>query len=181
MSEEYETAKKKRQALDGLLDKGKISQSTHDLFAMEIAETITDVERQQKALLQKMNTKIIELKEQIKTLEILLANFEIQHVTGEVDNEVYERQINVLSMGLETSKQELETIKEASEQLATGNVVTEVEIEQEPTEEKHEKPAMEYAEVVETSPSATEQATSETSEEPQPIEIATESEEKQEA
>ncbi len=167
--------------MDGLLDKGKISQSTHDLFAMEIAETITDVERQQKALLQKMNTKMMELEEQIKTLEILLANFEIQHVTGEVDNEVYERQINVLSIGLETSKQELETIKEAAEQLATGNVVTEVEIEQEPTKEKHEKPAMEYAEVVETSPSATEQATSETSEEPQPIEITTEGEEKQEA
>jgi len=165
--------------LDGLLNKGKISQSTHDLFSMEIAETITDVERQQKALLQKMNTKMIELEEQIKTLEILLANFEIQHVTGEVDNEVYERQINVLSIGLETSKQELETIKEATEQLATGNVVTEVEIEQEPAKKKHEKPAMEYAEVVETSPSAAEQKPSETSEEPQPIEIATEGEEKQ--
>ncbi len=124
LNEEYEMTRKKKQALDNLLNTGRISQSTHELFSMEIAEAVTDIERRQKALLQKMNSKMVELEEQIKTLEILLANFEVQHVIGEVDEETYQREINVLSMGLETSRLELNSIKEAADQLACGNVFT---------------------------------------------------------
>jgi histone deacetylase complex regulatory component SIN3 len=177
LKEEYETAKKKKQALDNLLDSGRISQSTHDLFDMEIAEAITDTERQQKALLQKMNAKMMELEEQIKTLEILLANFEIQHVTGEIDEGVYQREINVLSMGLETSKQELETIKEATEQLASG--IATVEQETQPqlaenvvVEEKPEKAVVEFVDVAKTDSSETKES--------QSAEMAVEGEEKQE-
>jgi hypothetical protein len=107
---------------------------------MEIAEAVTDIERRQKALLQKMNSKMVELEEQIKTLEILLANFEVQHVIGEVDEETYQREINVLSMGLETSRLELNSIKEAADQLACGNVFT----------KQRDEPQLAGIEVVET-------------------------------
>jgi len=140
LNEEYEMTKKKKQALDNLLNTGRISQSTHELFSMEIAEAVTDIERRQKALLQKMNSKMVELEEQIKTLEILLANFEVQHVIGEVDEETYQREINVLSMGLETSRLELNSIKEAADQLACGNVFT----------KQRDEPQLAGIEVVET-------------------------------
>jgi hypothetical protein len=140
LNEEYEMTKKKKQALDNLLNTGRISQSTHELFSMEIAEAVTDIERRQKALLQKMNSKMVELEEQIKTLEILLANFEVQHVIGEVDEETYQREINVLSMGLETSRLELNSIKEAADQLACGNVFT----------KQRDEPQVAGIEVVET-------------------------------
>lgn len=120
LGEEYEVARKKKQALDTLLDTGRISQSTHDLFSVEIAESMSDIERQQKAMTDRMNAKIVELEEQVKTLEILLANFEIQHVTGEVDDEVYQREIAVLSVGLETSRTELDAMKDATDQLSRG-------------------------------------------------------------
>jgi len=81
-------AKKKKQALDNLLSNGRISQSTHELFNKEIADVIAEIGRQQRDLLEKMKFKVRELEGQIKTLEMLLANFEIQHVTGEVDEEV---------------------------------------------------------------------------------------------
>lgn len=123
LSEEGEIARKKKQALDNLLSAGRISQSTHQLFNEELNNAIAEVERQQKALLEKMNLKMEELKEQIKTLEILFANFEIQHVTGEVDEEEYQREINLLSAGLETARHELDIIKEAINQLA-GNMQT---------------------------------------------------------
>ena len=132
LEEEFETAKKKKQALDNLMGAGKISKSTYDLFNVEIAEAITDIERQQKTLFEKMNAKMIELKEQIRTLEILLANFEIQHVIGEVNEETYQREINVISMGLETSRQELDLIKQAVETLSSGNVIEELETEPHP-------------------------------------------------
>jgi hypothetical protein len=140
LNEEHEMTKKKKQALDNLLNTGRISQSTHELFSMEIAEAVTDIERRQKALLQKMNSKMVELEEQIKTLEILLANFEVQHVIGEVDEETYQREINVLSMGLETSRLELNSIKEAADQLACGNVFT----------KQRDEPQVAGIEVVET-------------------------------
>jgi peptidoglycan hydrolase CwlO-like protein len=142
LNEEYETARKKKGALDNLLKTGRISQSTYDVFGMEIAEAMTDIQRQQKALLQKMNAKTVELEEQIKTLEILLANFEIQHVTGEVEEEVYQREVNVLSMGLETTKHELEAIREALDRLSSSDALMKEEGElqsAENTEPKKEK------------------------------------------
>jgi hypothetical protein len=128
LNEENEMAKKKKQALDNLLNTGRISQSTYDLFNNEMDEAIAEIERQQKALLEKMNSKMEELEEQIKTLEMLLANFEIQHVTGEVDEEVYQREIGVLSMGIETAKQELDTVREAVNQLSSGMQISSTEV-----------------------------------------------------
>jgi Arc/MetJ-type ribon-helix-helix transcriptional regulator len=132
LNEENEMAKKKKQALDNLLNTGRISQSTYDLFNSEIDEGIAEIERQQKGLLEKMNSKMEELEEQIKTLEMLLANFEIQHVTGEVDDEVYQSEIGVLSMGIETAKHELDVVREAVNQLSSGMQIssTEVAVEQ---------------------------------------------------
>ncbi len=134
LNEEYEMARKKHQALDDLLSTGRISQSTHDLFNMEIVEAMTDIENRQKTLMQKMDVKIAELGEQVKTLEILLTDFEIQHITGDIDEETYQREINVLSMGLETSRLELNSVREAADQLANGNIFTKQDSEQQ-TEE----------------------------------------------
>jgi len=123
LNEEYEIAKKKKQALDNLLDSGKISQPTHELVSMEIEEALIEIEKQQKALLEKMSSKMMELEGQIKTLEMLLANSEIRHVTGEVDEEVYQRESILLSMGLETARQELGLMRDAVKQLSQGDVV----------------------------------------------------------
>lgn len=185
LSEEYETAKKKKQALDNLLETGKISPSTHDMFSMEIAEAITDIERQQNTLLQKMNAKMMELKEQIKTLEILLTNLEIHHVIGEVDEEVYQREINVLSMGLETSRHELETMREAAEQLSNGNMIIEQETEPQQAEshvaeEKLENPVVQFVEATEASSTEAPTETSEATKESPSTDITPENEEKQE-
>ena len=64
-----------------------------------------------------METKVNELQSNIKTLEMLLANYEIQHVVGEIDEDTYQHEITLLGTGLETTKHELETIKEAATQL----------------------------------------------------------------
>jgi len=128
LNEEYEIVKKKKQALDKLLDSGKISQPTYELVSMEIEEALIEIEKQQKALLEKMNSKIMELEGQIKTLEMLLANSEIRHVTGEVDEEVYQRESSLLSMGLETARQELDLMRDAVKQLSQVDVVVLEEI-----------------------------------------------------
>jgi hypothetical protein len=210
LNEENEMAKKKKRALDNLLNTGRISQSTYDLFNNEIDEGIAEIERQQKTLLEKMNSKMEELEEQIKTLEMLLANFEIQHVTGEVDEEVYQREIGVLSMGIETAKHELDVVREAVNQLSSGMQIlsTEVGVEQkiEPqsaenevsqpkvevveetvsvVEEKLPEPPVEPVEVKEVdsfqAQQENKQETSQSTEESQSTETVAEGEEKQEA
>lgn len=44
LNEEYEMAKKKKQALDNFLSVGRISQSTYDSFDKEIQEAIAETE-----------------------------------------------------------------------------------------------------------------------------------------
>lgn len=203
LNEENEMAKKKKQALDNLLNTGRISQSTYDLFNNEIDEAIAEIERQQKALLEKMNSKMEELEAQIKTLERLLANFEIQHVTGEVDDEVYQSEMGILSMGIETAKQELDTVREAVNLLSSGTQIssTEVVVEQkmelqsaetevsepkvEVVEEKLSESPVEPVEVKEVdsfqAQQENKQETSQSAEESQSTEKVAEGKEKQEA
>ena len=100
LNEEYEIANKKKQALDKLLESGKISQSTRDSFTNDINAAIVQIEKQQKELIESMQLKTQELENQIKTLEILLANYEIQHVVGEIDEQIYQQEINLLTTGL---------------------------------------------------------------------------------
>jgi len=119
LNEEYELTKKKKQALDNLLEKGRISQSTYDSFNSEIAVAIAEIEKQQQDLIHKMHLKTGELENQIKTLELLLANYEIQHVAGEIDEETYTLEMELLSNGLAKTKTELESIQAATNQLCT--------------------------------------------------------------
>jgi len=140
LNEEFEMTKKKKEALNNLLDAGKISQSTYDCFNEKIDEAVAEIERQQKALLEKMNSTVTELEDHTKTLEILLANFEIKHVTGEIDEGVYQREVELLSIGLETARQELDAAKEAMDQLSSAiqipptDVVAPQEVEPQTTE-----------------------------------------------
>jgi CdvA-like coiled-coil domain len=146
LNEEYEVARKKRQALDNLLSVGRISQSTHGIFNKEIDDAISEIEKQQKALLEKMAAKVVELEGQVKTLEILLANFEIRHVTGEIGDEAYQRESDLFASGLDAAKHELEEVKEAADQLATGEFTVEEEIEEQPEENAAPQPEAKFLE-----------------------------------
>jgi len=144
LNEEYELAKKKKQALANLLETGKISQTTHTLFTREINEAVAEIDGQRKALLGKMASKAMELEEQIRTLEILLANFEIQHVADEVDDETYHRETELLSTGLETAKKELDDVQYAVNQLSNDEMNTQQDVE--PPQIRAPEPEVKFSE-----------------------------------
>jgi hypothetical protein len=50
----------------------------------------------------------------------LLVNSEIRHISGELENDAYDRECNVLSLGLDTTKSELDEIKEAVSAITGG-------------------------------------------------------------
>jgi len=106
-------AKKKKQALDNLFETGRISQTTHDAFNNDIHSVLMEIEKQQNSLLAKMQNTTQELDGQVKILESLLTNYEIQHAVGEIEEDIYQSEIHLLSNGLETARRELSKIKEA--------------------------------------------------------------------
>lgn len=136
LNEEYELATKKKQALDKLFESGKISKATHESFNSEIVAAIEEIEKQRRDLLSKMQLKMQALESQIKTLEMLLANYEIQHVVGEIDDESYQHEITLLTRGLDAAKQELALIVDATNQLSVSPLsVTERALPKEPVAE----------------------------------------------
>lgn len=134
LNEEHKTAEKKKQALDNLLNNGRISESTHTLFNREIDELLTEVEKQRKDLLDKMTSKMMKLDDQIRVLEMLLADFEIRHVSDEIDEETYRRETDLLCTGLDTARQELEAVREAADQISSNNEREQQDLEASPTE-----------------------------------------------
>ncbi|UCG36496.1 MAG: CdvA-like protein [Candidatus Bathyarchaeota archaeon] len=119
---ELELARKKRQALDKLLNEGKVSQPTYESFTSEISNAIAEIEQRQNSLIEKMKAKIDELEQQMKTMEFLLVNSEIRHVSGEIEEESYNNECKVLSLGLETTRKELTEIREAIASLTEHDV-----------------------------------------------------------
>lgn len=119
---ELETAERKKQALNSLLEKGKISKETFDIFNAEIDSTIQEIEKQKCKLLERMNNKARELENHIKILERTLANFEIQWVGGEIDEESYKSGVEAVIAGMENAKNELKIITELTYQLTNPTI-----------------------------------------------------------
>ena len=141
INRELELAKKKKQALDELLATGKISQPTYETLDKELSEALSDLESYQKSLIEKMKTRASNLEKQINILELFLANLEIHHAAGEIDDESYNRQNQAITLGLEATKEELKeinrlltTVTPAEKPLETPEVRPEASIETETIE-----------------------------------------------
>lgn len=116
-SKDLELLRKKKQALDDLLAANRISQPTYEHISKEISESLADVEKYLETVICKMKSRIEDLEKQISILEIFLANVEILHVAGEIDDETYEKQSRALSIGLESMRNEVNEIKSALERV----------------------------------------------------------------
>jgi len=159
VSRELDLAKKKKKALDDLYAAGKISQSTYEYIEKDLTEVIIDLEAHLKTLIDKMKTRAEELEKQMKSLEIFLANLEMHYVAGEIDEEAYANQNKAITLGLNATKQELETIRDILSKIAPEKPPEEEKpepvVEEKPTEEKEEEqqleaqPAPESAETTE--------------------------------
>ncbi|UCC33028.1 MAG: CdvA-like protein [Candidatus Bathyarchaeota archaeon] len=146
IGKDLELTKKKKQALDDLFQEGKISQSTYEALNIELTGAIIEVEARRKAITEKITSKISELEQQITVLEMFLANSEIEYVAGEIDEELHQRETSAFALGLEATKQELDSIKESLSTLVPEEPLTTPTSPSEATEE------VEKEELVETQP-----------------------------
>jgi hypothetical protein len=154
ISKELETSRKKQQTLHDLLKVGKISQPTHDYIAKNLDNAINEIESRQKVLADKITSRVSELEEETRALEMFLANLEIGYVAGEIDHDLYERESKSLTLGLENARRELTNIRDTLLSIipeATQEpTIQEVPEATEESGEVVESPVVEEEEVVET-------------------------------
>jgi len=122
INNELELVRKKKEALENLLNSGRISQSTYEYYSKELEETEKEIENRRKALIEKVNLRMKNLEKQLQVLEMLFADVEISHAVGELDDETYTRQRDTLATGLDFAKKELDSLKEFTFNLETPSV-----------------------------------------------------------
>jgi hypothetical protein len=104
-------AKKKKQALNDLLVKKRMSQPTYEYLVRSFTDNILELEAHQRSLADKMGRRANELERQMDLLGSFLANLEIHHVGEETDDETYTRHKKVFMSGSDATRIELSQIR----------------------------------------------------------------------
>ena len=95
---ELDMNNRKKQALENLHNVGRISQFAYECLNKELLDEIEQIEARRKALAEKMTSKLNELEEQRMALEMFLANTEMAHAAGEIDDEIHAKESSALDL-----------------------------------------------------------------------------------
>jgi len=117
VNQELELAKKKKQALDELLAKKRMSEPTYEHLEKALTASILDLEAHQRSLADKMTSRADELEEQAHVLEWVLADLEVRRAGEEVVEETYSGQKKTIMLGLDATKAELDEIMTSLEKI----------------------------------------------------------------
>jgi len=141
-----ELIRKKEQTLEELSASKRISQPTYECLKKKLTEETIKLEAELKSLLDNMTVVAQELESQMGGLELALANLEMHHATGEIDDQTYENQNKAILLSIDAVKQEvkniknslLETVLESVEKEKKVPTLVKAEEAQEPEEEELE-------------------------------------------
>jgi len=118
VSQELEMANRKKQALEDLLAKNRMSRPTYEHLLRGLEEEINRLKTHQKSLAKNMTERVKELQRQISLIEMFLTSLELHRIGQEVDEETYTHQRDILTNGLEASKIELKQIENALDKIS---------------------------------------------------------------
>ena len=113
VSQELKMANRKKQALEDLLAKNRMSRPTYEHLLRGLEEEISRLEAHRKSLAKSMTERVAELQKQKGLIEMFLADLELRHIGQEIDEERYNQQKESLIEGLEATKAELKQIENA--------------------------------------------------------------------
>ena len=117
VSQELEMANRKKQALEDLLAKNRMSRPTYEHLLRGLEEEINRLKTHQESLAKNMTERVKELQRQISLIEMFLTSLELHRIGQEVDEETYTHQRDILTNGLEASKIELKQIENALDKI----------------------------------------------------------------
>lgn len=113
LMKEFALAHKRLQALDLLMQEGRITQYVYTDLRKTYETATAELEEMRKILIEKLKARADEVETQVRDLEKFLANIEVQHMTGEIDDEAYQLATNSLKLGLSqltAEKKDVETL-----------------------------------------------------------------------
>jgi len=113
VSQELKMANRKKQALEDLLAKNRMSRPTYEHLLKGLEEEISRLEAHRKSLAKSMTERVAELQKQKGLIEMFLADLELRHIGQEIDEERYNQQKESLIEGFEATKAELKQIENA--------------------------------------------------------------------
>lgn len=113
VTQELDLTKRKKQALDELLTKRRVSQLTYEHLGKTLTARLLELEAHQRSLVEKMNSRADELEEQTGLFEFILAYLEIRHIGGEIDEEIYAKNRETITLGLGATRSELDLIRDS--------------------------------------------------------------------
>ena len=116
---ELEMTNIKKNSLDDLLARNRVSKPTYEYLLRNLDEEISKLEAHLKSLTKSMSKRINELQKQIKLFEVFFASLELLHIGFEVDEETYAQRREIMIKGIEASKKEMEEIKNALKKIGS--------------------------------------------------------------
>jgi chromosome segregation ATPase len=104
---------KKLQTLRTLRESGKISDKTADFLQREFDNYVKAIEARKQTVMERLETRLREVQQQIEIIEKLIANNEVKYSAQEITEDKYTKITTALTYALEESRNEYESLKEA--------------------------------------------------------------------
>lgn len=103
---EAEVSKRRMSALENLYSAGKVSARTYQELSGEYRKVLKSQEEERQRLIDMLEDRNGELSRQIALLERLLADTEVQHITGELSENAFKIAASNLKSGIDRALQE---------------------------------------------------------------------------
>ncbi|MBO3769655.1 MAG: CdvA-like protein [Candidatus Brockarchaeota archaeon] len=104
---------KKIQTLKTLRESGKISEKTAEFLQKEFDNYVKTIEARKQTVLEKLETRLKEVQQQMEIIEKLIANNEIRFSAQEISEDRYTKIATALNYALEETRNEYESLREA--------------------------------------------------------------------
>lgn len=104
---------KKLQTLRTLRESGKISDKTAEFLQREFDNYVKAIEARKQTVMERLETRLREVQQQIEIIEKLVANNEVRYSAQEVTEDKYNKIATALNYALEESRNEYESLREA--------------------------------------------------------------------
>ncbi|MEM2247322.1 MAG: CdvA-like protein [Thermoproteota archaeon] len=104
---------KKIQTLKTLRESGKISEKTAEFLQKEFDNYVKTIEARKQTVLEKLETRLKEVQQQMDVIEKLIANNEIRFSAQEISEDRYTKIATALNYALEETRNEYESLREA--------------------------------------------------------------------
>ena len=122
LKQQYDLISRRTRALDELYRNGSLDKAIYEELRSQHISTIDELEEQKQILIESLRTRGEKLENQIRELEIFLANCKMQHSSGEIDSSSYDLSYEAVDNGFKKVLSEKSYLKEIENFLNEVNV-----------------------------------------------------------